>query len=306
MSKWWNVMQGVRHRVEIIASLLPEFLLVFAITLKQSAADNSRKTYWMHYFLDKDLSLAFSFYHCTIFAPFFISVFHSLFHLSPTWIIAILTCLVQSTQTYFLWCLPAAWLSLAHSSSAMAPVFLLTTAYSSRVRWNQLVPSLIQASWVTWAACSPLPYILLFPAARWLFLPGLEGPGRGQSGLVHKWEPYCGYLLFHLSPPFALESREATDILQSLRDSSQGDHVNYWTPKQGWVCVSFYILYEWVCLWEHTEFSVKGPLKSLATMSLCDMINSEESTRASGHTQTHRNTWPQWHNLEERCGVLFK
>lgn len=96
---------SVRHHVEITASLLPEFLLVFAITLKQSLADNSQKKrniYRMHCFLDKYLSLAFSFYFCTISSPFFISAFHSLFHLSPTWIIAILTCLVQSTQTYFL------------------------------------------------------------------------------------------------------------------------------------------------------------------------------------------------------------
>lgn len=57
-----------------------------------------------------------------------------------------------------------------------------------------------------------LLHILPLPAPRWLFLPGLEGPERGQSGLVRKWEPYCGYLLFHLSPPFALESRGTTDV----------------------------------------------------------------------------------------------
>lgn len=57
--------------------------------------------------------------------------------LSPSWIIALLTCFVQSTQTYFPWCLPAAWLSLAHPSSSMAPVFLLTTAEPSGARFKQ-------------------------------------------------------------------------------------------------------------------------------------------------------------------------
>lgn len=150
---------------------------------------------------------------CFFLSPYFIA---SSVSLCPSWIIALLTCFVQSTQTYFLWCLPAAWLSLAHPSSAKAPVFLLTTLLnrpagaSETIRWSPAFPGI---SWVTWAACSPLsPYILPLPAPRWLFLPGLEGPERGQSGLVRKWEPYWGYLLFHLSPPFALESREATDV----------------------------------------------------------------------------------------------
>lgn len=68
----------------------------------------------------------------------------------PSWIIAILTCYTQSTQTYFLRCLlPAAWLRMAHPSSAAAPVFLLTTSESSGVHWNNQMPpappSLIQA-----------------------------------------------------------------------------------------------------------------------------------------------------------------
>ncbi|TNN84038.1 hypothetical protein EYF80_005644 [Liparis tanakae] len=35
-----------------------------------------------------------------------------------------------------------------------------------------------------------LSYILQLLTPRWLFLPGLEGPERGQSGLVREREPY--------------------------------------------------------------------------------------------------------------------
>lgn len=95
------------------------------------------------------------------FISLFISSFHCFFHLPPSWITALLTCFVQSTHKHiFLWRLPAAWLSLAHLGSAMAPVFLLTTVELSGARLNnQMVPSLFQAfpgSPEQLAALSPL------------------------------------------------------------------------------------------------------------------------------------------------------
>lgn len=81
----------------------------------------------------------------TIYLSLFISSYF-LFHPSPLWIIVVLTCFVQITETYFLWCLPAVCLSLAHPSSVKAPVFLLSTAGSSRVRYkHEKVPILIQS-----------------------------------------------------------------------------------------------------------------------------------------------------------------
>lgn len=133
----------------------------------------------------------------------------------PSWIIAIVTCYTQSTQTYFLRCLlPAAWLRMAHPSSAAAPVFLLTTSESSGVHWNnQMPPPHLQVLSRLFlgrpSSMQPFLYCsLLLPAAHWLFLPGLEGPERGHCGLVCK----CGYLLLHLYFLFAPESRDATDI----------------------------------------------------------------------------------------------
>ena len=157
------------------------------------------------------------FFSTTLYCPFYLFISLPLPSLSPSWIIALLTCFVQSTQTYFPWCLPAAWLSLAHPSSSMAPVFLLTTAEPSGARFKQSdAPPALSRHFLGHLSSvhppPPAPNILPLPAPRRLFLPGLGGPVRGQSGPVHKWEPYCGYLLFHLSPPFARESREATDV----------------------------------------------------------------------------------------------
>lgn len=91
-----------------------------------------------------------------------------------------------------------------------------------------------------------LLYILPLTAPRWLFLPSLEGPERGLSGLVRKWEPYCGYLLFHLSPPFALESRGTTGVEQRLKDSSRGEPCELLNPEAG-LGVCFYTLCVSVC-----------------------------------------------------------
>lgn len=73
----------------------------------------------------------------TLCCPFYLFISLPLPSLSPSWIIALLTCFVQSPQTYFPWCLPAAWLSLAHPSSSTAPVFLLTTAEPSGASFKQ-------------------------------------------------------------------------------------------------------------------------------------------------------------------------
>lgn len=77
--------------------------------------------------------LCLPFLYTILFIFLFIFLFHCLFHVSPLWIIGVLTCFAQITQTYFLWCLPAVCLSLAHPSSGKAIVFLLCTAGSSRV-----------------------------------------------------------------------------------------------------------------------------------------------------------------------------
>lgn len=125
-------------------------------------------------------SLAFS---STVYFSFYLLVSLPPPSLSPFWIIALLTCFVQSTQTYFLWCLPAAWLSLAHPSSARAPVFAVghCCCWTVRPRCNNhMVPSLFQAFPGSPEQRTALPlYILPLPAPRWLFLPGF---GRSWEG----------------------------------------------------------------------------------------------------------------------------
>lgn len=228
------------------------------------------------------------FLYTTLFLFLFISLFHCLFHLSPSWIIAILTCFVQSTQTYFLWCLPAAWLSLAHPSSAKAPVFLLITADSSRVRWNQMVPSLIQAfpgSPEQHVALSPLHppvpcHSLALPAWFRRSWEGSEWPGAQVGAIL--WI----FIISFNSSLCSGEYSEATDILQRLKDSSQGDHVNCWTPKQGWVCVCVFIFCVNECVCEHGV-----PLKrSPEEFSNYEFMWHDKFRREHMNKQPHTNT----------------
>lgn len=158
-------------------------------------------------------SLAFS---SSFYFSFFFISFHCLFHFSfPPGSQTSWPALFRAHKHIF--CdvcqLPGlAWLTPAQ---LRLQFFLSTAAESSGARWNTRIgpEPFAGISRVTWAACSPLSptYSRSLPLI-WFFLAGLEGPERGQSGLVCKWEPYCGYLLFHLSPPFALESKEATDV----------------------------------------------------------------------------------------------
>lgn len=103
-----------------------------------------------------------------------------------------------------------AWLTLAQ----LRLQFSVDQCWAVWPHWNnQMVPSLFQAFPGSPEQQAPPPPDILAPqVSRWLFLPGLEGPERGQSGLARKWEPYRGYLLFHLSPPFALACRGPTDV----------------------------------------------------------------------------------------------
>lgn len=132
--------------------------------------------------------LCFKYPFSCLFSPRVYFSFHLLISLplpslSPSWIIALLTCFVQSTQTYFLWCLPAAWLSLAHPSSAKAAVFLLTTAAPSEpTETIVLSPAFSRHFLGHLSSVQPsLPYILPLPAPRWLFLPGFRRSWEGSE-----------------------------------------------------------------------------------------------------------------------------
>lgn len=166
---------------------------------------------------------------------------------------------------------------LGSPSSAKVPGFLLTTAELSgpyeAIRWSPVFSrhflghlSGVQPS---------RAYILLLPVPRWLFLPGLEGPERGQSGLVCKWEPYCGYLLFHFRPPFALESRGTTN-----RGWRIVHKVTMWTVEpsnRGWRCLCFFYIF---C----------APLKSLATtvwVYVTWYIQQRACERVATHKHSH-------------------
>lgn len=145
-----------------------------------------------------------------------VSVIQDLGHLPPRpWMAAIFIFGAQSKHDGVS---AAVRLRLTHPSLAKPPfVFLLFFFLStSDDSWRSCetttwAPGLVQAF-----PRSPEEPATIFlphpPSARWrsAVLPG--GPGRGQWGLLCKWEPSWRYLLFHLYLLSALGGREATDI----------------------------------------------------------------------------------------------
>lgn len=153
----------------------------------------------------------------TVYFLLFISLFHCLLHLSVSlsWITALLTCWVQSTQTHFLWCLPAAWLSLAHPRSAMAPLFPVGHRWTARPGWNNhMVPSLFQAFPGSPEQRTALPLPHPPAACPSLALPawfGRSWEGSGWPG-VHEGATLRIFIISFKSSLCSGESSGTTDV----------------------------------------------------------------------------------------------